>query len=238
MKRHLSIFFVLLIAGVASAQVPTVIKTNTEYERFGARKTFHIPLDTTGIISTQKNKGYIARKGDILYIWSITQNKWIPFVNGNGQLINGQQLFAVDPIADFVDGGLNIDTLTFKRATAIQDGYLKATDFTNFLAGYNKRVVSVAFSDTTTKTLTITYGDGTTTTATFTDLQSTGAAGSLADGDYGDITVSGAGSVWNITGLAVGTAELASNAVTLDKISHQAHGMLLAFSPVTAYLER
>ena len=46
--------------------------------------------------------------------------------------------------------------------------------------------------------------------------------GGVSDGDKGDITVSFGGTVWNINGLAVGTAELASNAVTNAKIADDA----------------
>ncbi|MFN7834839.1 MAG: hypothetical protein ACK5NY_03475 [Burkholderiaceae bacterium] len=51
----------------------------------------------------------------------------------------------------------------------------------------------------------------------------TGAPGGpLADGDYGDITVSSTGSVWNIDAGAVGATELADDAVTNAKLANMA----------------
>jgi hypothetical protein len=44
----------------------------------------------------------------------------------------------------------------------------------------------------------------------------------VTDGDYGDITVSGAGTVWNIDASAVGATELAANAVETAKIADDA----------------
>lgn len=46
-----------------------------------------------------------------------------------------------------------------------------------------------------------------------------GGGGGLSDGDKGDITVSGSGSVWNIDAGVVGTTELANNGVTLAKMA-------------------
>jgi hypothetical protein len=51
------------------------------------------------------------------------------------------------------------------------------------------------------------------------DQLNTGGGG-LVDGDYGDITVSGSGTVMNIDATAVGTAEIANDAVTFAKIQN------------------
>lgn len=49
---------------------------------------------------------------------------------------------------------------------------------------------------------------------------SAGGGGSLSDGDYGDITVSGSGTVMNIDPNAVGTTEIANDAVTFSKLQN------------------
>ena len=46
------------------------------------------------------------------------------------------------------------------------------------------------------------------------DTDATGAAGSISDGDYGDITVSNSGATWNIDADTVGPTELANTTVT------------------------
>lgn len=48
------------------------------------------------------------------------------------------------------------------------------------------------------------------------------ASATLADGDYGDITVSGSGTLFAIDAGAVGTTELADDAVTNAKAAHMA----------------
>jgi Repeat of unknown function (DUF5907) len=45
-------------------------------------------------------------------------------------------------------------------------------------------------------------------------------AGIISDGDKGDITVSSSGTVWNIDALAVGSAEIAADAVTNSKLAN------------------
>lgn len=53
------------------------------------------------------------------------------------------------------------------------------------------------------------------------------AAASIPDGDYGDITVSGSGSTWNIDAGAVGTTEIAADAVTFAKMQNIATDRLI-----------
>ncbi len=53
-------------------------------------------------------------------------------------------------------------------------------------------------------------------------------AGGVSDGDKGDITVSGGGTIWNIDADAVGTTEIANDAVTFAKIQNIASGTILA----------
>ena len=54
--------------------------------------------------------------------------------------------------------------------------------------------------------------------------------GTLADGDYGDITVSGSGTVLNLDAGVVGTTEIADDAVTLAKMANMATASLLGRS--------
>lgn len=51
---------------------------------------------------------------------------------------------------------------------------------TDWTTAYNKRIVSAAFTGTTTKTLTLTAGDNSTITASFTDATGGGGSGSIA----------------------------------------------------------
>jgi hypothetical protein len=57
-------------------------------------------------------------------------------------------------------------------------------------------------------------------TETVVTVTASGGGGSLSDGDKGDITVSGSGATWNIDAGAVGTTELAGDAVTYAKIQN------------------
>jgi hypothetical protein len=54
-----------------------------------------------------------------------------------------------------------------------------------------------------------------------------GGGAGISDGDKGDITVSGTGTVWNIDAGAVGTAEIADSAVTLAKMANVATSTIL-----------
>lgn len=54
------------------------------------------------------------------------------------------------------------------------------------------------------------------------DILAGGGGAGLVDGDYGDITVSGTGTVMNIDANAVGTTEIANSAVALAKIANAA----------------
>lgn len=54
-----------------------------------------------------------------------------------------------------------------------------------------------------------------------------GGSGGLADGDYGDVTVSSSGTVINIDANAVGTTEIADAAVTLAKMANIATDTLI-----------
>jgi hypothetical protein len=69
----------------------------------------------------------------------------------------------------------------------------------------------------------ITVGTGLTMTGT--TLTASGAT--IADGDYGDVTVSGTGTVINIDANAVGTTEIADAAVTLAKMANLAESTIV-----------
>ena len=60
-----------------------------------------------------------------------------------------------------------------------------------------------------------------------------GGGGGLSDGDYGDITVSGGGTVMQIDAGAVGTTELAANSVTDSKIRAGAASSVIGRSALT-----
>jgi hypothetical protein len=67
------------------------------------------------------------------------------------------------------------------EADGSTDGYLSATNYTNFLAAYNKRVTAINVTGTATKTITLTRGDGTQLTANFTDETGAGAGSGITE---------------------------------------------------------
>lgn len=71
------------------------------------------------------------------------------------------------------------------------------------------------------QTVVLTSGSGISVTGTYPNFTITATGGGgLVDGDYGDITVSGSGTVMNIDAGVVGTAELADDAVTFAKLQN------------------
>ena len=66
----------------------------------------------------------------------------------------------------------------------------------------------------------LTAGTGIGITGTYPNFTISATGGALSDGDYGDITVSSSGTVWNIDAGVVGTTELADSAVTYAKMQN------------------
>jgi hypothetical protein len=65
--------------------------------------------------------------------------------------------------------GFSGGSLSITQADASTDGYLGSSDYTNFLAGYNKRPIALSVTGTSTKTITLDQGDGSQLTADFDD---------------------------------------------------------------------
>ena len=85
------------------------------------------------------------------------------------------------------------------------------------------------------QTVVLTSGSGISVTGTYPNftITATGGGGGLVDGDYGDITVSGSGTVMNIDAGVVGTTELADDAVTDAKLRESAAASVIGRSALT-----
>jgi hypothetical protein len=104
----------------------------------------------------------VPSAGDAL-VWDGTKYTPTPVTSGSGSSLVASVFGRInDVVAQSSDYAAFYPSLT---------GY----NNTDWNTAYNKRTTALAFSGTTTKTLTLTYGDGTTTTASFTD--NTGSSG-------------------------------------------------------------
>lgn len=73
-------------------------------------------------------------------------------------------------------------------ATALVNGYLSSSNFSNFQTAYNRRILSVNVTGTTTKTVQVNLGDGTQLTSSWADLN--GGTGGSSMAINGDTTAS------------------------------------------------
>lgn len=87
-----------------------------------------------------------------------------------------------------------------------------ASNVSDFSEAVDDRVATLLVAGAN---VTLTYDDG---AGTITVASSGGGGGGLSDADYGDITVSGAGTVMTIDNGAVSTAKIADDAVTYAKM--------------------
>ena len=115
--------------------------------------------------------------------WTIPTHDAVTIGTANGLSLSGQ-------------------ILSLGLASAVANGALSSTDWTNFEAAYNDKINSAAVTGTSTKTLTLTQQDGGTITASWSDI-STDAVTSVfgrtgdviaVEGDYtltqlGDVTI-------------------------------------------------
>ncbi|MBK9391957.1 MAG: hypothetical protein IPN68_17865 [Bacteroidetes bacterium] len=123
--------------------------------------------------------------------WNTFNNKQAALTTGNlTESITGLQFDATRQVI----GGA--------AALSLTAGYVipTTTEQTNWTAGYNDKIASLAFSGTSTKTLTLTQQDGGTVTGTFTDIDtdtnSGGTVTSIASGNGMNFTtITGTGTV-------------------------------------------
>lgn len=102
------------------------------------------------------------------------------------------------------------------RDRANHTGSQLANTISDFSEAVDDRVAALLVAGTN---ITLTYNDG---ANTLTIDASSGGGSGLSDGDYGDISVSGSGTVISIDAGVVDTAELADGGVTTAKIADDA----------------
>ena len=139
------------------------VKVDGWYVRILRKNINIITVDYTVPDATSSVKGVVRLGGDL----SGTANT--PTVPGLATKVPNTR--SIGTTAPLLGGGtLNGDlTLSIPQANSIDSGYLSFGDWTHFNEAYNDKVVSIAVSGTTTKTLTITQQDGGTLTTSWTD---------------------------------------------------------------------
>ncbi|WP_296683331.1 tail fiber domain-containing protein [Flavobacterium sp.] len=162
------------------------VKVDGWYVRILRKNINIITVDYTVPDATTSVKGIVRLGGDL----GGTANT--PTVPELANKVSNTR--TVGTTAPLLGGGtLNGDlTLSIPQANSIDSGYLSFGDWTHFNEAYNDKVVSIAVSGTTTKTLTITQQDGGTLTTSWTDINTDaitsvfGRTGDVvsANGDY------------------------------------------------------
>lgn len=154
------------------------------------------PFDVLTFVGTEQKPIFSAPSGGLVAWGDLTgtitdQTDLVTYVNSQGFLTTETDpVFLASDAASISSSDITNWNNAFSWGDHSLAGYLTSeTD--------PKRVVSLAFTGLGTKTLTLTLADATTVSNTFTDI-SGGGGGAIADGDYGDIVVSGAGSTFLI----------------------------------------
>jgi hypothetical protein len=131
MKRLL--ILLLAFPFISKAQdLPYRIATPTQYSEIVPEK-LGLPNDTFSI-RTQYNlrqRAWLARKGDSLYLWSIARQKWT-LAGGSGGGLDSTAGFQIKT-PFIVITGLNgdQDTLAMTQADLTHNGYMTSTSFSN-----------------------------------------------------------------------------------------------------------
>lgn len=88
--KTLKIFIGLLIfcTSVAHAQIAQKVKTWYDYDYNLFEGGLGIPADTFAIPAKYRNRPHIAMRPEGLYLWSVTQQKWVPGNDGGGSGID------------------------------------------------------------------------------------------------------------------------------------------------------
>lgn len=130
-------------------QSPPAVIWSEPYYKFNKVLGVGDMIVTTGGDTNGLKPGYPAIRYIVAdkHFWYWDMTRWQALGNGNG------------------NGGTEEDPIF----TASDAFGIVALDKTHWTTAYNKRPVSLAFTGTTTKTLTVTLGDATTITGTFTD---------------------------------------------------------------------